>query len=151
MKILALIFTILTMSSFTTDELILEDIRQNYQLAVSDKNICQSMIKQLSDQTLSPVQLAYYGAFQTIWANHVLNPIDKLRTFKKGKKNIDNAIKLSPRNTEIIFIRHSIQKHTPAFLDYKKNMKADEIFLRKEVNNIKSSSLKNLVVQLLKN
>lgn len=149
MKVLALILTILLTSSFSKNDLELEEIRQNYQLAVTDKDICQSMINRLSNHTPSNIYLAYYGAFQTIWANHTFNPFNKLKTFNEGRRNINKAAKLEPKNVEIIFIRHSIQKNCPEFLDYKQNMREDHKILSKEVDNIKVPSLKRMVEKLL--
>ena len=96
------------------------------------------------------MHLAYLGAFQTIWANHVFNPFSKLKTFNKGKRNIDKAIKLSPNNVEIIFIRYSIQKNSPAFLSYKSNLKEDQKILKQNFSNINSIDLKRMIENVLK-
>lgn len=146
---MALLFTLFVVSSFKPNELNLEDIRMNYQSAVTNKAVCHSMIEQLKTNLESNVYLAYYGAFQTIWANHTANPFEKLKTFNEGKKNIDHAAKLSSENVEIIFIRYSIQKQSPDFLNYKDNIKEDEYFLSKHLNEIKSSYLKSMVQKIL--
>ena len=150
MKTVSLIFALLLGVTFTSNALSLEVLRTNYQLAVKDKNICSAMIQQLENNPESDVHLAYLGAFQTIWANHTFNPINKLSTFNKGKKNIDKAAKLSPNDIEIIFIRHSVQKNCPGFLGYNDNRKEDEVFLSKNRNSITSATLKNMVEKLLK-
>lgn len=149
MRIMALFFTLIVISSFKTNELNLEDIRMNYQSAVTNKELCHSMIEQLSINLESNVYLAYYGAFQTIWANHTANPFEKLKTFKEGKINIEKAVKSSPANIEIIFIRYSIQKESPSFLGYKDNLKADKAFLFEHFKEIKSPFLKNMVKKIL--
>jgi hypothetical protein len=150
MKTVSLIFVLLLGGTFTSNALSLEVIRTNYQLAVKDKNICSSMIQQLENNPESNVHLAYLGAFQTIWANHIFNPISKLSTFNTGKKNIDKAVNLSPNDVEIIFIRHSVQKNCPKFLGYNVNCEEDEKFLSKNLNSISSVALKNMVEKLLK-
>jgi hypothetical protein len=150
MKPVLLIFALLLESIFNSNALSLEVVRTNYQLAVKDKNICSSMIQQLENNPESNVHLAYLGAFQTIWANHTSNPISKLSTFNKGKKNIDKAVNLSPNDVEIIFIRHSVQKNCPRFLGYNDNWEEDEKFLSKNRNSITSVALKNMVEKLLK-
>lgn len=138
-------------SSFNADELSLEDIRKNYEISVSDKKVCQSMIEQLSHRLNNNVHLAYYGAFQTIWANHTGNPFEKLKTFNKGKKNIDKAALLSPNSVEIIFIRYSIQKQSPKFLGYKGHLKEDEAYLLKHIKDITNLHLKSMVHNILNN
>src|SRR6188768_560912 len=111
MKIVSFVFFVLLIQVQTANAISLDDVRHNYPLAVKDKNICRSMILALENQMESNVHLAYLGAYQTIWANHTFNPMDKLSTFNKGKENIDTAALLSPKDVEIIFIRHSVQKN----------------------------------------
>ena len=133
----------------TANAISLDKVRHHYPLAVKDKSICRSMILALESQLESNVHLAYLGAFQTIWANHTFNPVDKLSTFNKGKKNIDAAARLSPTDVEIIFIRHSVQKNCPWFLGYHENLEADKSFLSEAWNNISSPTLKSMVENLL--
>ncbi|MBK6729586.1 MAG: hypothetical protein IPG60_01040 [Bacteroidetes bacterium] len=149
MKLMITCFAFILGTSFTTSKLSLDDIRRNYQLAVDDKSICRSMIDQLGENTQDNVQLAYRGAFQTIWANHTYNPVSKFNTFNAGKDNIEKAVTLSPNNVEIIFIRYSIQKNIPSFLGYKSNMQSDRKFLQNNLNNISSAELKKMVVAVL--
>lgn len=132
------------------NKLTLEDIRQNYQLAVSDKNICRRMISSLEDSQRSPVEQAYCGAFQAIWANHTSSLGEKLSSFNKGKKNIDAAAKKSPQDIEIKFIRLSIQKSSPAFLGYKDKMKEDRTFILNNKQKISSTLLSTMIDNLLK-
>jgi len=150
MKILSLVFTMLLFNVYTSKALNLEVVRKNYQSAVTDKSICRYMILQLEKHPESYVHLAYMGAFQTIWAKHTFNPVDKLSSFNKGKKNIDTAAKLSPNNVDIIFIRHSVQKNCPGFLGYNDNLIDDRKFLYKIRNYITSATLKSMVEELLK-
>ena len=104
MIILNLIFAIFSTQNFYVNSININNVRANYEVAVSDKKICKLMLSELCKNE-SPVLIAYYGAYQTIWANHVYNPIEKLKTFNKGKGNIDKAIKIKTNNIEIIFIK----------------------------------------------
>ncbi len=150
MKICWMFFSIVCLKAFLVSDLNIETIRKNYEIAITDKNICKLMITELDRDHDNTVKLAYLGAFQTIWATHVFNPIKKLDTFNKGKKNIEKSIRLDPNNFEIIFIRHSIQKNSPSFLGYKDNLIEDAVFLSKNLNKISSSELKKRVQNLLK-
>lgn len=127
----------------------LETVRVNYEKAVSDKMICQAMIKELSTDTESAVHLAYLGAFQTIWAKHSSNPISKLQTFKKGKRNIEDAVMSKPNNIEIRLLRLSVQSNCPSFLGYRKNIEEDKKFIRSNNKNITSTFLKELMAVLI--
>lgn len=128
----------------------LDYIRNNYELAVSDKQLCKNMIDELSKLTLTSIELAYFGALQTIWTNHISNPFTKLTTFKKGKSRIEAAVRIDSDNIEIRFIRLSIQKNCPSFLGYNNNIKEDQKFLQDHKGEINSLSLMKLVNTVLK-
>lgn len=150
MKILIFIFIISLNSLFKANATDLETIRKNYELAVDDKEICEKMINELSNNsTKNSLYLAYLGAFQTIWANHVFNPISKLKTFKRGKTNIEKAINEDPNNIEIRFIRLSVQKNCPRFLGYDDNIQEDQAFLNNNKKSILSPNLSKMVKLLL--
>ena len=120
---------------------------------VSDKNLCYRLIQTLEKQNNTETQLAYLGALQTIWANHTPNPVAKLSTFRRGKSNIEKAVKNAPNNIEIRFLRHSVQKNIPQFLGYSQHIEEDRTFLQKNHNRVTDPDLKQLIEEtlLLKN
>ncbi|HTO14373.1 MAG TPA: hypothetical protein VLZ83_01310 [Edaphocola sp.] len=135
-----MVSSFILLTSFNYSDL--EVVRSNYNKLVSDKVMCEKMIDELvKTKEQSPVYLAYLGAAQTIWANHVFSPINKLNTFKKGRENIEKAIGRSPNNVEIRFIRLSVQKNAPSFLGYKSNIQQDTEFIEKYRDEIHSAIL----------
>lgn len=140
-----LIFSFLMLSSQN-----ITTIRKNYQKAVSDKQACREMLAQFENKRNEGLELAYQGAFQAIWAKHTNNPFEKLSTFKKGKSNIEKALKQNPDQIESIFLRYSIQKESPGFLGYKSNIKEDRAMLDKNVKHIDDALLKQMIIQILK-
>ena len=122
-----------------------DKIRLQYPKAVSDKEICKAMISELEKSEVKETELAYLGAFQAIWANHTINPISKLSSFKKGKKNIEKAIKQNPNQVEIRFIRLSIQYNIPKMLGYYSDIATDKDFVLKKFKNIENPNLKKLI------
>lgn len=151
MKIHFLFLIILLYSPLSLAQSI-NTLRNNYPFAVADKSICQEMIRQLNKKKQQSTQLAYLGAYQTIWANHTSNPLKKLATFNKGKKNIDDAIDQDPESIEIRFLRWSVQKNAPRFLGYHKNIESDEKLILKHLDNLPTALLdlvKNLQNQEL--
>jgi len=150
MKILMLFSTVLLMNvSFKNSDL--NEVRSSYSKAVLDKKLCKKMIEELElSKEKSVIDLAYLGAYQTIWANHVFNPLSKLATFKKGKNNIELAISKDPENVEIRYIRFSVQKNAPSFLGYNNNLKEDKDFLVKNKKNINSDFVQKNIETLLK-
>lgn len=128
----------------------LHTIRKNYQKAVSDKTICKTMLSQFENKKNEGLELAYLGAFQAIWAKHTVNPFEKLSTFRKGKNNIEKAIKQDTNELEIRLLRYSIQKESPGFLGYKSNMDEDKTILTKQLKNVEDAWLKQMIIQILK-
>jgi hypothetical protein len=149
MKIIIFIVYILLGSAYNTQSMDLETVRVNYEKAASDKKLCQAMIEALRIETQSAVHLAYLGAFQTIWAKHSSNPISKLQTFKKGKRNIEDAVMSKPDNVEIRLLRLSVQRNCPSFLGYKKNIEEDKKFILSNTKNITSAFLKEWMAVLI--
>lgn len=130
---------------------VIDDVRVVYHQLASDKNLCNELINSLEKtKNNSATHLAYLGSLQAIRANHVMNPINKLSTFNKGKRNIEMAIKMEPNNAEIRFIRLSIQKNIPAILGYKSNIKEDLEFVKKNQHQISSPVLLRNIELILK-
>lgn len=129
----------------------LNEVRTSYSKAVLDKKLCKKMIEELElSKEKSVIDLAYLGAYQTIWSNHVFNPLSKLATFRKGKNNIELAISKEPENVEMRYIRFSVQKNAPSFLRYNSHLKEDKDFLVKNKKNINSDFLQKNIETLLK-
>lgn len=142
---------LLSWSTIDSDTLSIEKIRADYMHYATDRTKCDCAIKNLANRkNKSSLQLGYYGALQTIWANHASNPFSKLNTFIKGKKNIEKAIAEDNDNTELRFIRLSIQTNAPYFLNYRSNIEEDKSFLIKRKSEIQSISLRNNINALLK-
>ena len=137
--------------NFSFNSIDLNEVRSSYSKAVLDKKLCEKMIEELElSKEKSVIAIAYLGAYQTIWANHVFNPLSKLATFKKGKNNIELAISKEPENVEIRYIRFSVQKNAPSFLGYDNSLKEDRNFLVKNKKNINSDLLQKNIETLLK-
>lgn len=129
----------------------LDEIRLNYIKALSDKNLCGKMLEELDSKKQQPIYLSYLGGFQAIWAKHLINPISKLKTFNKGKENIESAIQKDSDNPELRYIRLSVQKNAPFFLGYNDMVKTDTEFLKCHKNEISSVFVLENIELLLKN
>lgn len=98
-------------------------------------------------ETQKPIYLALRGAGNFFMAKHVGNPITKLAYFKKGKNDMENAVKKDSKNLEIRFLRYISQSKIPSFLGYNSNLKEDLAFLKE--NYLKSNN-QELVNQIKK-
>ena len=67
----------------------LEYLGLNYEKALANKELCRSMMEELTTKKDEPVYLAYLSGLQALWANHTINPISKLGTFRKGRMNLE--------------------------------------------------------------
>ena len=144
-----LLSTLFFFMSFNSVDL--DVVRANYNKLVSNKELCEKIIAELTEtKNNSATHMAYLGGVQTIWANHVFSPISKLNTFKEGKKNIEQAIKKEPDNVELRFIRLSVQKNAPSFLGYKSNINEDTEFIKENRHQIRSEILLKNIGTLLK-
>jgi len=146
MKFLFIFFSFLLMAQNKDIEL----IRKNYQKSVTDKKLCKEMLQKFENEENNGTKLAYFGALQSIWAKHANNPIEKLKYFKKGTKNIDQSIRQQPDNLEARLIRYSIQTQSPGFLGYRSNIEEDKKLLQSGKKNIEDTVLKEMITQILK-
>lgn len=136
---------------FQSSDSDLDELRLHFYSYPKNKSLSKSAIEKLeNNQNNSKTHLAYLGYLQTVWANHTINPISKLSTFKVGKKNIELALKSDPKNLEIRLVRLSVQKNAPSFLGYNDNIKEDSEFLENNRNQIKSEVLLKNIETILK-
>ena len=142
----AILVTTTSVPAFALDP---EYVRQSYEPAVKNEKLCKTLMEQLSKETGNVVFLGYLGAYQTIWTNHTINPIAKLNTFNKGKKNIEQALKIAPDNIELHFIRLSIQVNCPDFLQYSSHINEDKKFIKSNIDKVESQSLKAMCYKLI--
>ncbi len=145
-----LIFIVLISSNTLFWSQNLEEVRTQYSQVIGNKELCENLMTELEkNKEASVLHLGYLGSLQTIWANHTFNPMNKLKTFNKGKQNIEKAIQKDPHNVELRFIRLSIQKNIPSFLGYKNNIETDKTFILKNMKSVESKVLHKNIQSLL--
>ena len=75
-------------------------------------------------------------------AKHVNSPISKVSFFRKGRKKLDDVIDKNPNFVEYRWLRYSLQKNAPDFLDYKKNLMLDSLVISMYGNNFQKRVLR---------
>jgi len=93
----------------------------------------------------APVLVCYKGAAEMLKAKNTINPFGKFACFKRGKNLIERSLARDSANLEAHFIRYTIQRNLPWFLDYNKNIHADSVMIAKRLNDIKDQDLKNKI------
>lgn len=115
------------------------------------KESCISDVQFYIDNNEQQPSFNSYKAMLTfLKANYTINPFKKLSVFKKGQKEMDEAVKLSPNDLETRFLRLSIQYKIPTFLDYNKNKKEDTEFIKKHIDEMTDEHLKTLILKFFK-
>lgn len=130
----------------------LEDIRKQFPNAVSNSEVCESLIADLLNRRdASAIERAYLGTLQTIWANHTRSPISKWKTFQKGKDNLEAAVAQAPNSVEIRMLRYSVQLNCPRFLNYYQDLERDRSYILENKEQITHPQVQKLYQGLLMN
>src|SRR5690606_18080 len=128
----------------------LDDLRAKYRTATTNATVCkQQLSKVKAIRTPDPLQQAYIGAYFAVWAKHADAPLTKLNSFKRGKKDLEEAVRRDKDNPEIRFLRLTIQYHAPRMLRYKDNIRADCAFIIKHYQQISPLQLKDNIKAFL--
>jgi hypothetical protein len=116
----------------------LTSLRDSFFVINEDLNKAQEIYdRALKSESKSVVFKAYIGALQAMLASNQINPFSKLTWFNKGKSTIEKALKISPDNPEIHFLRLSIQLKAPSFLFYYSDVEADKAYVIDHINYFK--------------
>ncbi len=84
--------------------------------------------------------LAYKGMGLFMQSKYASSTLDKYTLFKEGEESLEGALKISPNNIEFIYLRYTIQTHTPFILGYDDNIENDRIKLRAYLDNTSNKS-----------
>ncbi len=127
------------------------ELRELYYKAAMSKKSWKQLSKLLSPvDTKSPaVLVCYRGVSDMMEAKYLVSPWSKLKSFRSGKRLIEEAVRRDNKNPEIRFLRYSVQTNLPSFLDYKDDIASDRLFLIANVGKIKDKVLKNNIIQYL--
>lgn len=128
----------------------LNQIRVDYAFAASNEELCEQNLAWLQTNASSPTHKGYLGAYQMMMAKHAFNPISKLSHFKKGKKELEAAIKSQPKNLELRFIRLTIQENVPSLLNYSSQIQEDKTFILTHITDLKDTYLVQAIGSYLK-
>lgn len=133
--------------SFSVEQ---KHIRTVYHESIDDECQLQTIAVSKSYGT-SDLTRAYQGFALSTSADFAFLPTTKWTRFSRGRDMVEAAIKSSPNNPEIRYIRIMIQTHAPAIVDYRENINEDlEVFEKNigsyDVDEVwKSKFVKNML------
>lgn len=112
-------------------------------ISSNDQKKLQSLyyyINENNNEELNP----FKGALLMKLADYEKLPKNKLITFNKGKKILEQEIFLHPNSTERRFLRLIIQEHSPSKLGYNNNINEDAIWIKSHFQSL-NNELKGFV------
>lgn len=130
-------FLLIVVSVFGKDPTLVS-IREHYYKASEQKSKAESFMLRFDKvgAKSDPILVGYKGVASMLQAKYVLNPYNKLKHFNSGKGWLESAVKSSPSDVELRFLRFCIQTNAPFFLGY-----SDEIDRDKEIIMARWSAL----------
>tara|TARA_B100000900_G_scaffold92981_1_gene76254 strand:+ start:1778 stop:2185 length:408 start_codon:yes stop_codon:yes gene_type:complete len=117
------------------------EFKKIFERAVFQEVSCDSLID-FCEGKISKKCEAYSGAALILKAKYANSPISKISFFRKGRKKLDDIIDKNPNFVEYRWLRYSLQKNAPVFLNYNKNLIKDSIYISKYGNDFQKKVLK---------
>lgn len=93
----------------------------------------------------TPVFKGYESMYFMLISRQKWNPYLKYSNFLKGKELLEEAIKMEPKNVELVYLRYCIQRKLPGFLNYSDMINVDKLFILKSWPFIKDNDLKEKI------
>lgn len=125
----------------------IEDVRSLYLQAAHEEKACRELLNMLTPYgpDKAPLLAGYKACSLMLMGKYVFNPLRKLSYFNNGKSLLEKAIKYQPGNTELRFLRFTVQSEAPAFLNYSDSLEADKRFLLKSIPGLNDLVLKKWI------
>ncbi len=93
----------------------------------------------------SPIYIGYESMYFMLLSRESWNPYAKYNNFLKGKEKLETAIKISPNNIELIFLRYCIQRTIPGILNYSDKIESDKKLLLSSWSSLDDSDLQERI------
>lgn len=120
----------------------LDEIRNGFYDAVQDSKKADKLIKEIDViKPKSALITVYSGATCAIMAKNKWNPFSAVNLVKKSNTEMNKAVKASPNNLEIRFIRFAVQKNIPSYLGFSNSIEEDKKFIIKHIDSFYNPKL----------
>lgn len=146
-----LFFILLFARTFVKAQVSIETLRKEYYKLNTDSTACVNLFKKVSSST-NPDNLfiGYKGAVTASMANYVNAKGEKLKLFNTGRRLIDQSIAADSLNTELRFLRFTIQSNCPKALGYYQQIEPDKKYILAHLNSIRSPEQKIKMEEFLR-
>jgi len=150
MRKLLLFLFILASASLDAQTISADQLRKSYYKLNTDSSACAELYAKISKTTSADNLInGYKGAISASMANHVTSKQEKIKLFTNGKKMLEQAIAADSANTELRFLRFTIQTNCPKALGYYRNIDADKRYILSHLDSLKNASLKNKISEYM--
>ena len=120
----------------------LDSVRMGFYNAVQDNKQAEPLLQQIKKvKPKSALITVYSGATCAIMAKNKWNPFSAVKLLKKSNDEMNKAVKQSPTNLEVRFIRFAVQKNIPHYLGFSENIEEDKTYLIKHINSFYNPKL----------
>lgn len=151
MRFWIIISLLLSLTNSQAQELNLSELRELYIEASFEEDKANKLYELTKNSSIENdyKNFSYHAIAILLQSKFSINPIDKLKSFGQGKKQLEKVISQYPKDIELRFLRFCVQDGTPAILDYKLNMEEDSQFIK---NNISTTSeeLQQFIIPIFK-
>ncbi|TDO24137.1 hypothetical protein [Pedobacter duraquae] len=105
--------------------------RKMMDAAVENSDVAERIYGEFKafDENGQSVLVGYRGISELLMCKHVFNPVKKIAYFRRGRALLESAIKSSPGDPELIFLRYTTQVNVPSILNYSANLDNDKDLL----------------------
>ena len=151
MKFWIIISLFLSLTISKAQENNLAELRELYieaSFQVDKANKLYELTKNSSIES-SYKKYTYHSIAILLRSKFSLNPIYKLKSFRKGKEELEKVINQYPKDIELRFLRFCVQNDTPAILDYKLNIEEDNQFIKNKIST-SSAELQQFILPIFK-
>jgi hypothetical protein len=150
MKKLFLFLFLFSYSVLQSQTISIETFRKEYYKLNTDSTACAKLYKKVSEINQTDVLFnGYKGAISASMANHVKSKQEKIKLFNAGKKLLEQSISADSTNTELRFLRLTIQSNCPKALGYYRNINTDKKYILSHFDSIKNTTVKNRMAEYL--
>lgn len=128
----------------------LDDLRAKYMTALYDQNKVEEVYHFfLEIEEPSAKILAYRGALEAIMTKTTWNIFKKIGYLNKSEASFKEAIRKSPNDIEIRFMRLAVQYEIPEYLGFSNEKEEDRSFIVANISRFDASNFSMPVLEVI--
>jgi hypothetical protein len=114
----------------------IQELRKLYYLSYKEKSAAEKLYTMTRIYSISePKMLGYKAVASMMMCNYITNPYTRVKYFYAGKGDLEKAIKVSPADVELRYLRYAVQENVPGVLNYSSSMNEDRRILVTYLND----------------